>query len=129
MSTIKTVSNSVDREITLELPDVLSCGSLADLVAIQGEDLVLNQAKQQLTVSFRAMIRSKLEATDDNDEAKFDDESLAAEDFSDWKPSVRVRQTDQEKAVKALANCDEDELADIIEKAKAAMAAKAETEA
>lgn len=125
MASIKTVSKAVNREITLDLPDVLKVKTLAELVAIEGEDLVLAQAQAQLTVSFRAMVRTKLESTDDNDEAKYDDTTLEAEDFSDWKPTIRVRQSDQEKAVKALANCEEDELADIIAKAQAAIAAKA----
>lgn len=101
---IKVVSNAAKREITLEEPAVLTMSSVEELVQALGEDLVVQQVKAQLKVSFRAVIRRKLEEVDDNDEPSMSNEALLAEDYSDWKPSLRITKTPEEKAKEALGN-------------------------
>ena len=104
MSMIKVVSKQKDREITVDEPIVLGLTSVADLVESLGEELVVNMVKNQLKVSFRAVIRRKLEEQDDNDDFVNSDEAMAAEDLSDWKPSLRITKTAEEKALEALGN-------------------------
>lgn len=101
---IKVVSNAAKREITVEEPKVLGLTSLSELAESLGEDLCINQIKNQLKVSFRAVIRRKLEEVDDNEEAVNSDEAILAEDFSDWKPVLRITKTPEEKALEALGN-------------------------
>lgn len=102
MSMIKVISNQVNREITVQEPDVLGLTSIEEMVASLGEDLAVNMIKNQLKVSFRAVIRRKLEEVDDNKEFANTDEAIAAEDFSDWKPTLRITKTAEEKAMEAL---------------------------
>jgi len=104
MAKIKVVSNAASREITVDEPDVLQLSSLSELAEALGEDLVVNQVKNQLKVSFRAVIRRKLEEKDDNEEFVNSDEAMLAEDYSDWKPTLRVTKTPEEKAMEALGN-------------------------
>lgn len=106
MSQIKVVSNKkgMEREITVNEPEVLGMTSIEDLVAALGEDLAIAQIKAQLKVSFRAVVRRKMEETDDNDEPVNSDEAILEEDFSDWKPTLRVTKTPEEKAMEALGN-------------------------
>lgn len=104
MSMIKVVSNAKGREITVTEPAVLGITDVASMVESLGEDLVVNMVKNQLKVSFRAVIRRKLEEQDDNEEFVNSDEALLAEDFSDWKPSLRITKTAEEKALEALGN-------------------------
>ena len=102
MGMIKVVSNAAGREINVNEPNVLELTSLAELAEALGEDLCINQIKNQLKVSFRAVVRRKLEEKDDNEEFVNSDEALKAEDFSDWKPVLRVTKTPEEKAMEAL---------------------------
>lgn len=104
MAKIKVVSNAASREITVDEPDVLSLSSLSEIAEALGEDLVVNQVKNQLKVSFRAVIRRKLEEKDDNEEFVNSDEAMLAEDYADWKPTLRVTKTPEEKAMEALGN-------------------------
>jgi len=104
MSSIKVVSNSASREITLEEPKVLTMTSVADLVEALGEDLVVQQVKAQLKVSFRAVVRRRMEEKDDNDDFVNSDEAIINDDYSDWKPSLRVTKTPEERAKEALGN-------------------------
>ncbi|MDY6893926.1 MAG: hypothetical protein SVO01_00685 [Thermotogota bacterium] len=104
MAKIKIVSNAANREITVDEPVVLGLDTVEELVEALGSDLVVNQIKNQLKVSFRAVVRRKLEEKDDNDEFSNSDEALLAEDYSDWKPSLRVTKTPEEKAREALGN-------------------------
>lgn len=104
MSQIKVVSNQANREITVEQPAVLDMNSVEEMVEALGEELVVNQVKAQLKVSFRAVVRRKLEEKDDNEDFVNSDESILAEDFSDWRPSLRVTKTPEEKAMEALGN-------------------------
>ena len=102
MSKIKVISNAAGREITVDEPDVMNLTTLAEFAEAQGEDLCINQLKNQLKVSFRAVVRRKLEERDDNEEFINSDEVLLAEDFSDWKPTLRITKTPEEKALEAL---------------------------
>lgn len=104
MSQIKVVSNQAKREVSVEEPTVLTITNIADLVEALGEDLCVQQIKAQLKVSFRAVVRRKLEEVDDNGEFVNADETLQAEDWSDWKPSLRITKTPEEKAKEALGN-------------------------
>ena len=104
MSMIKVVSNQVEREITVEEPAVLCLSTLAELAESLGEDLAVNMIKNQLKVSFRAVVRRKLEEKDDNGEFVNTDDAVLAEDFSDWKPTLRITKTAEEKAMEALGN-------------------------
>lgn len=104
MPKIKVVSNAASREITVDEPDVLGLTTLPELAEALGEDLCVNQIRNQLKVSFRAVVRRKLEETDDNEDFVNSDEAMIAEDFSDWKPSLRITKTPEEKAMEALGN-------------------------
>ena len=94
------------REISVEEPAVLGMTSVEELVEALGEELVVNQVKNQLKVAFRAVIRRKLEMKDDNDDYQYSDEAIAEADFSGWKPTLRVTKTPEEKALEALGNLD-----------------------
>jgi DNA-directed RNA polymerase specialized sigma24 family protein len=104
MSMIKIVSNQANREITVTEPAVMGASTIEELVEALGEDLAVNQIKNQLKVSFRAVVRRKLEEKDDNGEFVYSDETILAEDFSDWKPTLRITKTAEEKALEALGN-------------------------
>ena len=101
--TLVTKDNKTNREIATPLPDCLQTESLADLVGLVGEELVHKAATDQFTIKFRAHIRGKLAATDDNGDAVNSDEAILAEDYSDWKPEIRTRMTAEERAMKALS--------------------------
>lgn len=104
MSMLKVVSNAASREITVEEPAVLTISSIDEMIGALGADLALNMIKNQLKVSFRAVVRRKLEETDDNNEFINSDESIANEDYSDWKPTLRITKTPEERAMEALGN-------------------------
>jgi len=104
MSMIKVVSNQANREITVTEPAVLNLGTVEEMVQSLGDDLALNMIKNQLKVSFRAVVRRKLEEKDDNGEFSNADDAILAEDFSDWKPTLRITKTPEEKALEALGN-------------------------
>ena len=104
MAKLKVVSNQAGREITIDQPEVLNMTTVEELVEALGEELVVNQVKNQLKVSFRAVVRRKLEERDDNEDFVNSDEGILAEDFSDWKPTLRVTKTPEEKALEALGN-------------------------
>jgi len=80
MSMIKVVSNQVERDVTVEEPAVLGLPTLVELAESLGEDLAVNMIKNQLKVSFRAVVRRKLEEKDDNGEFVNTDEAILAED-------------------------------------------------
>ena len=104
MTMIKIVSNQANREITVAEPDVLRLPTLAELAEALGEELAVNMIKNQLKVSFRAVVRRKLEEKDDNNEFVNSDEVIANEDYNDWKPTLRITKTAEEKALEALGN-------------------------
>jgi len=104
MAQIKVVSNQANREITVTEPAVLTLSTIEEMVASLGEDLAVNMIKNQLKVSFRAVVRRMLEEKNDNEEFSNTDEAIVAEDLSDWKPTLRVTKTAEEKALEALGN-------------------------
>lgn len=104
MSTIEVKANKVDRTIRVEQPEILNLTSLADIVEALGEEHVLNIVQNGLKVAFRAPIRTKLEKKDDNGDFEFTDETILAEDYSDWKPTLRVTKSPEEKALELLGN-------------------------
>ena len=104
MSMIKVVSNQVNRDVVVEEPAVLMLTTLSEMAESLGEDLAVNMIKNQLKVSFRAIVRRKLEEKDDNGEFVNTDDAILAEDFSDWKPTLRITKTPEEKAMEALGN-------------------------
>lgn len=104
MSMIKIVSNQAGREITVDEPIVLGLPFVEDIVEALGAELVVNMVKNQLKVGFRAVIRRKLEERDDNEDFVNADEVIIEEDFSDWKPVLRITKTAEEKALEALGN-------------------------
>ena len=104
MSMIKVVSNAASRNISVQEPAVLGMTSIEELVEALGEELAVAQIKAQLKVSFRAVVRRKLEEKDDNEEFVNADDAILAEDWSDWKPTLRVTKTAEEKAMEALGN-------------------------
>lgn len=104
MSMIKVVSNAAGRNVSVQEPLVLGMTTLSELAEALGEDLSVANIKAQLKVSFRAVVRRKLEELDDNDEPVNSDDAIIAEDFSDWKPTLRITKTPEEKALEALGN-------------------------
>ena len=104
MPMIKVVSNQAGRDITVQEPTVLGLVAVEELVEALGADLVANMVRNQLKVSFRAVVRRKLEEVDDNGEPVNSDDAILAEDFSDWKPTLRITKTAEEKAMEALGN-------------------------
>jgi hypothetical protein len=114
MSQIKVVSNAVNREITVSEPEVLQLSTIADQIESLGEELVVNMVKNQLKVSFRAVVRRKLEEKDDNGEFSNTDEAIQTENYSDWKPTLRITKTAEEKALEALGNLPADVRASVL---------------
>lgn len=104
MTMLKVVSNQVGREITVTEPVVLGLTSVEEIVESLGAELVVNMVKNQLKVSFRAVVRRKMEEKDDNDEVVNSDDAITGEDFSGWKPTLRITKTAEEKALEALGN-------------------------
>jgi NACalpha-BTF3-like transcription factor len=104
MSMIKVVSNAAGREVSVQEPDVLGMTTVEEMVEALGEELVVANVKAQLKVSFRAVVRRKLEERDDNEEFVNTDEAIVNEDWSDWKPTLRITKTPEEKAMEALGN-------------------------
>ena len=104
MSMIKVVSNQANREITVEEPAVLTIATIEEMVETLGGELAVNMIKNQLKVSFRAVVRRKLEEKDDNGDFVNADEFITAEDYYDWKPTLRITKSAEEKAMEALGN-------------------------
>jgi len=102
MSKIKVVSNAAGREVTVNEPLVLGMTTVEELVESLGAELVVSQVKAQLKVAFRAVVRRKIEEKDDNEEFVNTEEMVVAEDFTDWKPTLRITKTAEEKAMEAL---------------------------
>ena len=104
MGMIKVVSNQANREITVTEPNVLTLSTVEEMVQALGDDLAVNMIKNQLKVSFRAVVRRMLEEVNDNNEFVNTDDAVLAEDFSDWKPTLRITKSPEEKALEALGN-------------------------
>jgi len=102
MATIKVASKQANREVSITEPNVLGLTTLAELAEALGEDLCINQIKQQSKIGFRAMVRRKLEEVDDNGDFVNSDENVMDVDYSDWKPTLRITKTPEEKALEAF---------------------------
>ena len=115
MPTIETNSNKAERKIVTEMPKILQADTLAELVEIQGEDLCVQQIKGQLTISFRSMIRTKLEAENEDGNPTYSDDDIKnLEGLADWKPEVRVRKSNEEKAKDILGALSPEERAAVL---------------
>jgi len=117
--TIVTKSNSANRSITLPMPNILNCETLADLAKFQGEDLCVSQIKAQLTVGYRAKVRGMLEKKDDNGDFELSDEAIAKKIDPNWKPELRQVKTAEEKAMEALGALSPELRKAVLEQAKA----------
>ncbi len=107
---ITTKSTKANREVTVVAPTVLTLSTIKELVDSLGEDLAIAKIKAQLTIDFRSAQRTLIESTDDNNDPTHSDEAIAAMDFSDWKPELRVRQSPEEKAAKLLSTLSPDQI-------------------
>ena len=108
--TITTKSTKANREVTVPAPTVLTLGTIQELVQTLGEELTVNNVKAQLTIAFRSSQRTLIEATDDNGDIVNSDKAIAAMDFSDWNPKLRVRRTPQDIAAEALSALSPDQI-------------------
>lgn len=108
--TIVTKSNKANREVTTQMPDVLKTDQLTELVNVLGEEMVVSKVQAQLTVDFRSMVRSRLEATDDNGDPRYTDEEIVNGDYADWKPETRQRKSAEERAAELLSKLTPDQV-------------------
>lgn len=97
MPLILTKSNKADRQVEVEQPECLNATNLSEVVSIVGEDVAFKKIIAQLTVDFRAHIRTKLESETNGDMTYSDDEIINV-DYSEWKPEARQRKSLSEKA-------------------------------
>lgn len=104
MASIEVNSNKADRKIVVTKPEVLGLTTLEDLVEAIGEEICISQIIQKMKDSFRAFIRTKMEKTDEDGNFVNSDEAILNEDYSGWKPSLRVIKTPEEKAFERLCN-------------------------
>jgi len=122
MADFITKAEKVDRSITLTLPEVMEVETLADLVAIVGEDFCLNKTKGAMIIMLRSMIRGKLEAKVKDDKgndlenfANSDKAILKAWDVK-WIPELRVQKSAEEKALDTLQGLTPEEMQAVLEK-------------
>ncbi len=110
MTEIVTKSNKANREIAVDMPEVLVVKTLEEKVAILGSDITIAKIDAQLTVDFRSKVRGLMESQTD-DEFTYTDEAIKAMDFDDWKPEGRVRKTPEEKAAELLGKLSPEQIA------------------
>lgn len=116
MSKITVNSNKASRTIKVESPAVLDAETLDALVAIMGEDKVLKAAQSQLLISFRGMVRGKLESGNiEEGEYTYSDEDIMNEDYTDWVPEGRVVKSPEDKLKSILDGMDLEDALRIIE--------------
>lgn len=116
MSEFITNAEKVDRSITLTTPKVMDAETLADLVALVGEDFVLNKTKGQMIIMLRAIVRGKLEAKDAEDNfVNSDKDILKAWDIK-WIPELRIQKSAEEKALETLQGLSAEDMAKVLEK-------------
>lgn len=116
MSKITVNSNKASRSVKVESPAVLDAETLDALVAIMGEDKVLKSAQSQLLISFRGMVRGKLEAGNiEEGEFTYSDEDIMNEDYTDWIPEGRVVKSPEDKLKSVLDGMDLEDALRIIE--------------
>lgn len=122
MTDFITNAEKVNRSIALALPGVMEAETLADLVALVGEDFCLNKVKGQMIIMLRSIVRGKMEAkvkdADGNDTEDFvnsDKDILKAWDVN-WVPELRVQKSAEEKALDTLQGLNPEELAAVMKK-------------
>lgn len=115
---ITTKDNKSGREITVAAPKVFECESLAERVELMGEDLACKSIDDQNMVKFRAHIRGKLSASNEQGDQTYTDDDILGVDYSDWVPEVRTRMTAEEKALKALSSLPPEVAAAVLENYK-----------
>jgi len=105
-----------DRTITTTCPKVLDAETLEDLAALIGADICLAKIKAQLTVDYRAKVRNMLTKLDDNGDIENSDEIVLAETekLVDWVPVIRIRKTDEEKAIESISGLSSEDDLDAI---------------
>jgi hypothetical protein len=99
-----------ERSITVAAPRVLELTTIKDLVETLGEELAVAKINAQLTIDFRASQRTLAESVDDNGDIRHDDDAIAAMDFSDWVPTLRIRKSVEEKAASLLSTMTPDQI-------------------
>jgi hypothetical protein len=124
MSTILTKANIKDenqkkideRTVETNCPAILEDGvTLEFLVNKLGESQVVKDVQEQEKVKFRAQIRTKLTAVDDNNDYKHSVDEIANTDYTEWVSEQQQRKTPEEKAAEILGKLSPDQI-------KAAMA-------
>ena len=122
-----TNAEKVNRSISLELPKVMQVETLADMVALVGEDLVLGKCKGALQIMLRSIVRGKLEAQNEAGEFINSDDAIKTSWDVAWIPELRVQKTAEEKALEVLQGLDPETMASVLKTFKAQQkAAKAE---
>ena len=75
--------------------------------------MAVSKIQAQLTIDFRATIRSMLES----DDCSNSDEHIKSIDFTDWKPETRIRKSPEEKATELLSKLSPEQLKIVLERA------------
>lgn len=114
MSEFITNAEEAKRSITLELPKVMETETLADLVALVGEDFVLNKVKGQMIIMLRSIVRGKLTAKDAEGNFINSDTDIQKAWDVDWIPELRVQKTAEEKALDAMQGLTPEQMAAVI---------------
>ena len=109
-----TNAEKVNRSISLELPEVMQVETLADMVALVGEDLVLGKTKGALQIMLRSIVRGKLEAQNEAGEFINSDEMIKAAWDLTWIPELRVQKTAEEKALEVMQGLDPETMAKVL---------------
>ena len=109
-----TNAEKVNRSISLELPEVMQVETLADMVALVGEDLVLGKTKGALQIMLRSIVRGKLEAQNEAGEFINSDEMIKAAWDTKWIPELRVQKTAEEKALEVMQGLDPETMAKVL---------------
>lgn len=122
MTDFITNAEKVNRSITLALPGVMETETLADLVALVGEDFCLHNVKGQMIIKLRSLLRGKLEAkVKDADGKETDDFLNSDKDITkawdvNWIPELRIQKTAEEKALDTLQGLSPEEMQAVMEK-------------
>ncbi len=104
MKTIITKDNKSGRTIETEIPNCLKVKSLKELQGFISDEIILKLALDQAVIKFRAYVRNKLSAKlsvkkpYEKGNFKYLQDDILAEDFTSWIPTVKRRQTKEEKA-------------------------------
>lgn len=117
MSKIETKSNKTGRVVNVESPACLEAEDFQALLECVGEDVMYRLTKAQLLISFRGMIRGKLEAGDvENSDFTYSDEDISNADYSDWVPEGRQVKSKEEKIADLAKSMDPEEVKAILAK-------------